>query len=246
MISTINKKEEDDIKSLQDSLKNVNESVDLLKKGLFLEVIKIFLWHFNDKEISTFSLDYLDPAQEKAIFNTEFPKAQSITENSIETAFMTVFIANIKVMTENDFFRNLLEVLLFPLSKTCDLNYKTLLITESSATMYKDLFFKNNTLRQYLQEFVFKILNSSKTSKAFQITPHIKFRDFKNNPYIKSISNKIKSNDNQLLMDDRFFLTACFFQVLIYEVLNNTNRTRIDRGNTKLKYILQLINNTSK
>lgn len=183
-------------------------SVDIsLMSDVYLALLTQFITYFDLKDNDGQVLEIL--------FNTN--DLITIDEDSIPFVIKT-FCSNVRVASNSSFSRNLLEILLLPISRNTVINTSAIQFTRANPnnyTSYKEILF-NNDIRKACIKYIDQLPNLDKSI----ITPKTSLRSFKRNTIVASIIKALSKNT--LSQQERYLLVGLFLESVLFEIINNT------------------------
>jgi hypothetical protein len=133
------------------------------------------------------------------------------------------FCFDIRVATNSSFSKNIIEMLLFPISKNIVLEEEALYLTsekDDSFMNYKNLLF-DDEMREASIEYIYNIFPSDEEGT---ITTRTTLKSFQKEGLIGDIVNGLKNNS--LLRKERYTFVAIFLKIVLFEVVHNSRGKR--------------------
>ena len=147
------------------------------------------------------------------------------------------FCADVRVIPKSDFGRNLLEIVLFPISKNVVVEGKALYLTKANDDNFDA--YKSLLSNSEIRKSVLKYIDQIPEIKKGVITTRTTLKSYRQNPTVYTLCTDIRTNTSNF--HHRYVYLGLFLESILYEVVDNTRGHR-----SKARIVNYLIDILSK
>lgn len=159
-------------------------------------------------------------------------------KDALSSIHLKKFSAYIRISATSPFNRNIIELMLLPISRSIFLEEEQLYLSplETQNFINYRSFIENDNVREACIVYVFSVLKSSQDSV---INSQSTFKSFQEDTVIVDLLNKWKQDS--LTLPERHTLLAIFINLVLFEVIQNNRKKR-----SKFKIVNFLIDKLAK
>lgn len=167
-------------------------------------------------------------AQEESIEVLEIPFKVDTLESmkDLDSVPLDVkkFCSDVRIAQSSAFKRNLLEILLFPISKNVIVERKVLQLSKSELSRKNHLLYKELVQDDDVREAVLKYVNQIPELNKGIITTRMTLKSYKQEPLVHSLSLNVRNNNAS--SSYRYVYLGLFLESVLYEIIDNSRGNR--------------------